>query len=192
MKHSRQNKALKKISGRFKRRKILPTIFLFVTINFCKNKAWKIVWQRFMKDKVSSQMFHLLWKMISKINKEEHISNIHEKKKIGHNCFISNCFYQNKTWMNIICQFIKKKKLPTNLFFSNEKLSTKKSGRIYYFGSWRKKYTDCYKTKIWLKNVLTLVYTSGVAQTKNGQNFKSWSCQTNTVEYWAASNNLNS
>ena len=33
--------------------------------------------------------------------------------------------------------------------------------------------SDFYKTITRLKNVLTLVYTSGVAQTKNGQNFKS-------------------
>ena len=101
-------------------------------------------------------------------------------------------FCQIKTWMNIICQFIKKKKAAHKSFFPTKNCRQKKDGRTYYFGSWRKKYTDCYKTKIWLKNVLTLVYNSGVAQTKNGQNFKSWLCQTNTVEYWAASNNLNS
>ena len=142
-----------------------------------------------MKEKVSSRMFHLLWKMISKTKQGRTYFKYSWKEKDWSQLFYFKFFLskQNVDEHNMSVHK-EKKSCPQIFFFSNEKLSTKKGGRTYYFGSWRKKYTDCYKTKIWLKNVLTLVYTSGVAQTKNGQNFKSWSCQTNAVEYWAASN----
>ena len=123
--------------------------------------------------------------------------------------FASRNFHQNKAWKsiwqsswkektcsqmhnlqweilvetkNIICQFMMKK-VCSHIFYFQQKI---------VINNMEECISDFYKTVIWLKNVLTLVYTSGVAQTKNGQNFKSWSCQTNTVEYWAASNNLNS
>ena len=69
---------------------------------------------------------------------------------------------------------MKKKSYPQIFFFQRKLIDNKKvEEHIISVHDEKSKYTDCYKTIIRLKNVLTLVYTSGAAQTKNGQNFKS-------------------